>query len=77
MITIRFRSKALKDKAMACLAGKARFKDSMPGALSVSDEAFDLLTERKIPFIHSFTETTPADKRAALMGHPVIVVTAG
>jgi len=77
MITIRFRSKALKDKAMACLAGKARFKDSKPGTLSVSDEAFDLLTERKIPFIHSFSETTPADKRAALMAQPVIVVTGG
>lgn len=77
MIPIRFQSKALKDKAMACLAGKARFKDLMPGSLAVSDEAFDLLTERKIPLIHSFSEKTPADKREALMGQSVIVVAGG
>ena len=76
MITIRFRSKDLKDKAIACLAGKARFRDSMPGALLVSDEAFDLLKERRIPFISSFAETTPDQKRVQLMSHSEIFMTA-
>ncbi|MBL9146413.1 MAG: hypothetical protein JNM99_22225 [Verrucomicrobiaceae bacterium] len=64
MITIRFKTRALKDKAVACLTGNALVKDWHNGALSLPEALLEKLKERGIPFITQGIEPVPSSNEA-------------
>ncbi len=69
MFAIQFKTKASKEQAMRCLAGKVQFKDGKPGALMVNEDAVVLLTALGIPFVRSCTDVIPvANEQPVFVG---------
>jgi hypothetical protein len=64
MITIRFKTRVLKDKALSCLTGNALVKDWHNGALSLPEELLEKLRARSIPFITQGIEPMPSSGEA-------------